>query len=172
MSFSDSATPGVAKAQPSAQDTQKLIALLNNMMPLLQRIQSQALEQPSQFASPNLFSQGLSSPGLFPGLFLENQNPVLDQQAAANLVEDMMADSLCTLSAYLDNYAEQYPALNNCIGLVTQAADSFAMRDYAQTFGLIWQAYRLITMLRASHPQLPPPHAIAQSAQRPTTPLH
>jgi hypothetical protein len=158
MSFSDSATPGAAKAQPSAQDTQKLIALLNNVMPLLQRIQSQALEQPSQFASP--------------GLFLENQNPVLDQQAAANLIEDMTADSLRTLSAYLDNYAEQYSALNNCVGLVTQAADCFAARDYAQTFGLIWQAYRLITVLRASNPQLPPPHAIAQSAQRPTTQLH
>jgi hypothetical protein len=162
MSFSDSATPGAAKAQPLAQDTQKLIALLNNMMPLLQRIQSQALEQPSQFASP----------GLFPGLFRENQNLVLDQQAAANLVEDVTADSLRTLSAYLDNYAEHYPALNNCVGLVTQAADYFAARDYAQTFGLIWQAYRLITVLRASNPQLPPPHAIAQSAQRPTTQLH
>jgi hypothetical protein len=158
MTFSDSAAPGGAKAQPSAQEAQKLIALLSNVMPLLLRIQSQAFEQPSPFASP--------------GPFLESQNPVLDQQAAANLVEDMTADLLRTLSAYLDNYAEQYPALNNCVSLVTQAADCFAARDYAQTFGLIWQAYRLITALRASNPQMPPPRPIAQSAPRPTTQFH
>jgi hypothetical protein len=157
MSFSsDSAASGAAKAPPSAQDTQKLVALLSNIMPLLLRIQSQASEQASPFASP--------------GLALEH--PVLDQQAAANLVEDMTADLLGTLSIYLDNYAEQYPPLNNCIGLVTQAADYFAGRDYAQSFGLIWQAYRLITALRANNPQLPSPRAIAQPAQRPTTQLH
>jgi hypothetical protein len=158
MSFPDSATPGGATAQPSAQDAQKLIALLNNMMPLLLRMQSQGFEQPAPFASP--------------GLFLDHPNPALDQQAAANFVEDMAADSLRTLSAYLDNYAEQYPPLNNCVGLVTQAADCFAARNYAQTFGLIWQAYRLITALRASNPQLPPPRILAQSAQRPTVQLH
>jgi len=156
MSFSDSAAPSAAKTQPSAQDTQKLIALLNTMMPLLLRIQSQPFEQHSPIASP--------------GPFLEN--PVLDQQAAANLVEDMTADLLRSLSAYLDNYAEQHPALNNCVGLITQAADCFALRDYAQSFGLIWQAYRLITALRASNPHLPPPRAVAQPGQSPATQLH
>jgi hypothetical protein len=156
MSFSDSAAASAAKAQPSVQDTQKLIALLSNMMPLLLRMQSQAFEQTSPFVSP--------------GLVLED--PVLDQQAAANLVEDMTADLLRTLSAYLDNYAEQYPALNNCVSLVTRAADCFAARDHGQSFGLIWQAYRLITALRASNPQVPAPRAIAQSALRPNTQLH
>lgn len=154
MTFSDPTAPGAAKTQPSAQETQKLIALLSNLMPLLQRIQSQAFEPSSPFASPEFF--------------LQSQNPVLDQQAAANLVEDMTADLLGTLSAYLDNHAEQYPALNDCVGLVTQAANCFAARDYAQSFGLIWQAYRLITALRASNPQVPPPRAIQQTAQRPT----
>jgi hypothetical protein len=158
MSFSESAAPGAGTAQPSAQDAQKLIALLSSMMPLLLRIQSQAqaFEPFSPFAPP----------GLVP------ENPVLDRQAAANLVEDMTADLLRTLSAYLDNYAEQYPSLNTCVSLVTRAADCFAARDYAQSFGLIWQSYRLITALRASNPQLPPPRAIVQSALRPATQLH
>jgi hypothetical protein len=158
MTFSDSAAPGAAKAPPSAHEAQKLIALLNNVMPLLLRIQAQAFEQPSPFASPPLFP--------------DMQNPVVDQQAAANLVEDMTADLLRTLSAYLDTYAEQYPALNNCVGLVTQAADCFAARDYAQSFGLIWQAYRLVTALRAGNPQVPPLRAIEQPAQRPASQLH
>jgi hypothetical protein len=176
MTFSESAAPSAETAQPSAQDAQKLIALLSSMMPLLLRMQSQGF--PSQgFPSQGFQSQGFQSQGFEPlspfappGVVPEN--PVLDRQAAANLAEDMTADLLRTLSAYLDNYAEQYPSLNPCIGLVTRAADCFAAHDYAQSFGLIWQSYRLITALRASNPQLPPPRAIVQSALRPATQLH
>jgi hypothetical protein len=156
MTFSETAAPSAGTAQPSAQDAQKLIALLSSMMPLLQRMQSQGFEPLAPFAPP----------GFVP------ENPVLDRQAAVNLAEDMTADLLRTLSAYLDNYAEQYPSLNACVSLVTRAADCFGARDYAQAFGLIWQSYRLITALRASNPQLPPPRAIVQSALRPTTQLH
>lgn len=51
MSFPDSAASNAANAQPSAQETQRLIALLGNLMPLLLRIQSQAVEPPSPFAA-------------------------------------------------------------------------------------------------------------------------
>jgi hypothetical protein len=156
MSFSDSAAPSAASTQPSAQDTKRLIALLGNLMPLLLRVQAYGVEQPSPFA--------------FTGSMPEN--PILDQQAATNLIEDITADSLRTLSTYLEIYAEQYSGLSNCVALVTQAAHCFAARDYAQSFGLIWQAYRVITALRASNPQLPPPRAAAQSASASTTQLH
>ena len=156
MSFSDSAAAGAANTRPSAQDTQRLIALLGNIMPLLLRIQGYGVEPPSPFVAG----------GPMP------ESPMLDQQAATNFVEDITADSLRTLSAYLETYAGQYPGLSQCVALVTQAAHCFAARDYAQSFGLIWQTYRVITALRASNPQLPPPRAVAQSAPTPTSQLH
>ena len=88
-------------------------------------------------------------------------------------MEDITADSLRTLSAYLDIYAGRFPGLDNCVAIVTEAAHRFKARDYAQAFGLIWQAYRVITALRAANPQLPPPRAVALSASSsPTTQVH
>ena len=157
MSFSDSAAASAANPHGPTQDTQKLIALLGNLMPLLLRIQSQGVEAPGPFAAPNLMLD----------------NPIVDQQAATSLVEDITADSLRTLSAYLDIYAGRFPGLDNCVAIVTEAAHRFKARDYAQAFGLIWQAYRVITALRAANPQLPPPRAVALSASSsPTTQVH
>jgi len=148
--------PDPAASQPAVppQDAQTLIALLGNLMPLLLRFQSQSTAPVAPFTSA----------GMLP------ENPMLDQQAAASLIEDIIADSLRTLSGYLDIYAGQYPGLGHCVAIVTQAAHRYAARDYAQAFGLIWQAYRAITALRASNPQLPAPRAVALAAgTRPTT---
>lgn len=154
---SNSATSSAANLHSPAQDTQKLIALLGNLMPLLLRIQSQGSEAPGSFSSPNLVLD----------------NPIIDQQAATSLVEDITANSLRTLSAYLDIYAGRVPGLDNCVAIVTQAAHRFKAGDYAPAFGLIWQAYRVIATVRAANPQLPPPRAVALSASsNPTTQVH
>ena len=157
MPFPDSAASGAANPQPPAQDTQRLIELLGNLMPVLQRIQSQAVEP---------------SPPFTPGSLVPD-NPMLDHQAAVAMVEDIIADSLRMLSGYLDTYAGRFPGLDTCVALVTEAAHRFAAHDYAQSFGLIWQSYRVITALRAGNPQLPAPRAVAPSAAPgPTTQLH
>ena len=83
-------------------------------------------------------------------------NPALDHQAAEALVSDMTAGSLRTLSAYLEVHAAQHAGLETCIAIVTQAAQRFAARDYADAFNLVWLAYRAIETIRASDPQLPP----------------
>jgi hypothetical protein len=148
MSFSSDYTAEARQQNPPTQDPEKLVALLGSLLPMLLRLQSQSAGDFGPFAPT----------GLPP------ENPVLDHQAATSLVEDITAHSLQTLSAYLDTFAEQYPGLGNCVAIVTQAAHRFAARDYAQSFGLIWQAYRGIEAVRARNPQLPPPRAIAQSA--------
>jgi hypothetical protein len=84
-------------------------------------------------------------------------NPALDHQAAQNLIGDMIAESLRTLSAYLEANAGQYAGLESCVPIVTQAAHRFAARDYAQAFNLIWLAYRVIETVRAADPRIPPP---------------
>jgi hypothetical protein len=83
-------------------------------------------------------------------------NPALDHQAAVSLVGDITADSLRNLSAYLEANAGRHAGLENCVPIVTQAARSFAARDYAQAFNLIWLAYRVIATIRAADPQIPP----------------
>jgi hypothetical protein len=153
MSFSDSAASSAANPHGTAQDTQKLIALLGNLMPLLLRIQAQSGEAFGPFAQPD------------PML----DNSLIDQRAATNLVEDITAESLRTLSAYLDVYASRFPGLDNCVAIVTQGAHRLKARDYAQAFELIWQAYRIITALRAGNPQLPAVRSVAPSASSSAT---
>jgi hypothetical protein len=109
-------------------------------MPLLLRFQSQALEQPFQAGPGN---------AVIP-------NPALDHQAAENLIADIIAGSLRTLSAYLEANAGRHAGLESCVPIVTQAAHRFAARDYAEAFNLIWLAYRAIETIRATDPQIPP----------------
>lgn len=133
--------PSAATAsQPQPPDIQQLAGLLGNLMPLLLRLQSQAFEQP--------FRGNAVVP-----------NPALDHQAAASLIADMIADSLRTLSAYLDANAALYAGLEGCVPVVTQAAHRFAARDYAEAFNQIWLAYRVIETIRAADPRIPPPRS-------------
>jgi hypothetical protein len=146
-------------SQPPSPDIQQLVGLLGDLMPLLQRLQSQAFPQEG-FASQTFeppFQGGLQGGlGNFalanPGL----ANPALDRQAAENFIGDIIAEQLRTLSAYLEANAGQYAGLENCVPSVTQAAHCFAGRDYAQAFNLLWLAYRAIEMIRTGDPRVPP----------------
>ncbi|MEH2561667.1 hypothetical protein [Bradyrhizobium sp. AZCC 2289] len=124
---------------PRPSDIQQLVGLLGNLMPLLMRLQSQAFEQPFQ-----------TMPGGLP-----IPNPVLDRQAAENMIGDMISESLRALSAFLQANAAQHAGLENCVPIVTQAAHRYAARDYAQAFNLIWLTYRTIETIRAADPRLP-----------------
>jgi len=132
--MSDSNPSGATASQPRPADIhQQLVALLGNLMPLLMRLQSQPFEQPFQ-----------TMPGSLP-----IPNLVLDRQAAENMIGDMVAESLRSLSAFLAANAAQHAGLENCVPIVTQAAHRFAARDYAQAFDLIGQTYRMIEIVRA-----------------------
>lgn len=140
--FNPSAATG---PQPQSPDIQHLVGLLGSLMPLLLRLQSQVLKEP-------LLEQPFqSAPGN-----IAVPNPVLDRQAAGNLAADITADSLRTLSTYLEGNAGRYPSLESCVPIVTQAAHRFAAQDYAQAFNLIWLAYRAIETIRADDPGIPP----------------
>jgi hypothetical protein len=154
-------SPNTTAPMGPLPDTQTLITLLSSLMPLLQRMQMQ-IGAPSSFAP----EQFLSGPGN-----IATPNPLIDQQAAISFVEDITADALRNLSTYLEIHAEQHPELGASVGLVTQAARCFAMRDYSQAFGLIWQAYRIIAAARAVNPQLPPLRVAGQGGFSSQTPL-
>jgi hypothetical protein len=175
-----------SSAQSPLADTQTLISLLTSLMPLLQRMQEQINGQ--AFISPNQFAFGQFPFGQAPfdqapfgqapfgqGNFQGNPapvNPQIDHQAAVNFVEDVTGDALRNLSAYLDTHAEQHTELATCVTVVTQAARSFAVRDYSQAFAMIWQAYRMIAAARAVNPQLPPLRPASQAGTASSPPLN
>src|SRR5260370_8149741 len=125
--------PSAAPAsQPQSPDIQQLVGLLGSLMPLLLRFQSQTLEQPFQAIPGN---------AVVP-------NPALDQQAAENLIGDMIAESLGNLSAYLETNAGLHAGLESCVPIVTQAPHRFAPRDDPQAFTLLELSYPPITPIR------------------------
>lgn len=147
-------------AHEKTPDTQTLVALLEDLMPLLLGIQQ-------------AHSFGPQPPELKPGNFVENA--MLDHQAAASLAQDITGDCLRTLSTYLETHAGRYVELQGCVGLVTHALHRFASRDFAQAFALIWQTYRTIAALRALNPQLPPLRMVGPAnsmSSPPTTSIH
>jgi hypothetical protein len=145
VSNPSAATASQPKSQSPAPDPdfEQLVGLLGSLMPLLLHFQSQTQQQPYQ-----------------PGNVVV-PNPALDRQAAENLIGDMIAESLRTLSAYLETNAGLHAGLESCVPNVTQAAHRFAARDYAQAFNLIWLTYRAIETIRAADPRIPPPRAAA-----------
>src|SRR5260370_26831525 len=171
-SSNPSAAPSAATAsQRQSPDIQQLVGLLGSLMPLLLRFQSQGW-QPQGFQSQDFQPQTLEPPFQFgPGNFMA-PNPALDHQAAANLIRDITADSLRTLSTYLEAHAAHHAGLESCVPIVTQAAHRFAARDYTQAFDLIWLAYRAIEAIRAADPQIPPLPAGAQAPSDQARSLH
>jgi hypothetical protein len=139
MPVSNPAAATAATPEQQPANIQQLIGMLGSLMPLLLRFQSHGLFQPPI---------GIDGPAL--------AQPALDHQAAVNFVSDLTAISLRNLSAYLETYVGTHAGLEICVPIVTQAARSYAARDYAQAFDMIWQAYRVIAAVRASDPQLPP----------------
>jgi hypothetical protein len=155
MPVSNPSNPAAA-TQPQAADIQQLVGLLGSLMPLLVRFQSQVVPPPFQVGFGNVLAA----------------DPALDQQAAVNLANDMLAVTLRNLSAYLETHAGQHPGLDGCVPIVTQAAHSYAARDYAQAFNLIWQAYRAIAAIRAADPRVPPLRAGEQMPSGEAASLH
>jgi hypothetical protein len=170
MSAYNPETARTTSAQSPAPDVQTIIGLLGGLMPLLLQLQTQVPGQGYQ----GYFGQGGPVPSDF-GMGLghpTSPNPMLDHQAASEMIEDINAHALRTLSTYLENYANQRAGLAEAVPLVTQAARCFAMRDQAQTFALIWQAYRAITIARAMDPQLPPPRVASSGPTSSASVLH
>jgi hypothetical protein len=167
MSAYNPETARTASAQSPAPDTQTIIGLLDGLMPMLLQLQSQYPGQ-GYFGQPGPVPSDLGT-----GFGnLAPPNPMLDHQAASEMIEDINASALRTLSTYLENYANQRAALANAVPLVTQAARCFAMRDQAQAFALIWQAYRAIAIARAMDPQLPPPRVAVSGPTSSASVLH
>lgn len=81
--------------------------------------------------------------------------PAVEQQAVIALMRDVTAGPIRKLHDYLDAHSQKYSQLAPGIPVVQQAAKAFGAQDYAQALFQIYQAYRYISALRASIPDLP-----------------
>ncbi len=135
------------ESRASKEDTQALIGLLENLVPLLLRFQNDAFGQtgPSRFESGNAAQ--------------------LDHQAAIAFTEDIILDSLRNVSGYLEKNSDRYPGLDTYNDVVERSRRAFDARDYQSALGLILQAYRAITVVRSIRPELPPIRQKTQSEQ-------
>lgn len=125
------------------EDLRELTAVLADIMPILERIQTR---------SPQAGAVGPF--GQVPAETL----------AAVALVGDLGADSLRRLTAYLDAHAQNFPGLEQCAPVVAGAARALAGRDYALAFTLLFDAYRIITMMRMEDSKLPAPGSVTPRA--------
>ncbi|MFN3624288.1 MAG: hypothetical protein ACK4TP_09535 [Hyphomicrobium sp.] len=121
-----------------APDTQALVGLLENLVPLLLHFQSQQYGQ----AGP----LGLGG----------NRGARLEQQAAVAFTEDIILDALRNLSTYLQRNASRYQGLESYSDVVADARRALAARDYQRALAQVFEAYRAIALLRAIRPELPP----------------
>ncbi|MGO9391325.1 hypothetical protein [Rhodoblastus sp.] len=132
---------GAARNTPGSGDELRMLAgVLNDIMPVLDRIQARS----PQAAAPGFYGQ----------------MPV-ETLAAVAFVSDLGADSLRRLTAYLEANATKFEGLDNCAPIVAAAARALAARDYAQGFTLLFEVYRAIAILRGDDPELPAPGSIA-----------
>lgn len=78
-----------------------------------------------------------------------------EQQALHTLLQDATAGPIRKLHDYLEAHSQKYSQLVHCIPVVQQAARAFGAHDYTQALCQISQAYRYISALRGSIPDLP-----------------
>lgn len=138
MSNSRDAAAASGGGRNSPPDTQALIGLLENLVPLLLHFQTQSF--------------GPSGSGRLAG----GHGAQLEQQAAVTFTEDIILDVVRNLSGYLQKNANRYPGLEAYAAVVADAKRALAARDYQAALALVFETYRAITILRAIRSELPP----------------
>jgi hypothetical protein len=151
---SQSSTDRAGGDRNSAAETQALVGLLEELLPLLLQFQSRSLPPPG--ALPLASSEGGE----------------LERQAAIAFTEDVILDALRNLSSYLQQNGSRYPGLENYTGVISRARQALAARDYQTAFASIFDAYRAITVVRAIRPELPPIRQRTQNEQASAGAVH
>ena len=101
-------------------------------------------------AWPQFAPQGVAG-----GISPFQMTPAIEAQATNNFLHDVLSGPIRKMYEYLDKNSAKYSQLADCVPIVQKAVEAFGQRDYAQAFLQLYQAYRYITALRASVPDLP-----------------
>jgi len=84
---------------------------------------------------------------------------VLDPEAQATnaFLQSAAACLIPKLSNYAGRNVAAFPQLSQSIPLITRAAEFYGQRDFARALTQVYQAYRLVAILRTQQPALPDP---------------
>jgi hypothetical protein len=115
------------------------------------------------YGSGSLVPQGIPGPmamplgplQVMPMLAPSQATLQAEQQAVDGFLREAAAGPIRKLHDYLDAHSRKYNQLTQCIPLVQQAATAFGAHDYTQALAQLYQAYRYISSLRTSLPELP-----------------
>ncbi|CAN1722110.1 conserved protein of unknown function [Hyphomicrobium sp. 1Nfss2.1] len=139
MSNSQGASAGYSGGGRDADlDPQRLVGLLENLVPLLLHLQTQSFGQ----AGPLGYAEG--------------RGARLEQQAAVAFTEDVILDALRNLSTYVQRNSGRYQGLDAYGTVIADARRALAAQDYQRALTKIFEMYRAIAVMRAIRPELPP----------------
>ncbi len=83
------------------------------------------------------------------------QRPEVEARAAVEFTQVASADLIRKLYHYLEANSPRFRQLVDCIPMVRRAAELYGAGDYTGAFSQAYQAYRGITILRSTIPELP-----------------
>ena len=100
---------------------------------------------------------GFPSPPVLQGVLLAQQ--VLDPETLATnaFLQSAASCLIPKLSNYVGTNTASFPQLSQSIPLITRAAEFYGQHDFARALAQVYQAYRLLAMLRMQQPGLPDP---------------
>ena len=100
---------------------------------------------------------GVSSQFAAQGVLIPQQALDPETQAINAFLQAASSCLIPKLSNYVGRNVGLFPQLSQSVALITRAADFHGQRDYARALAQVYQAYRLVAMLRAQQPGLPDP---------------
>jgi hypothetical protein len=80
-----------------------------------------------------------------------------ETQASNAFLQSAASCLIPRLSNYVGRNVVTFPQLSQDIPLITRAAEFYGQHDYARAMAQVYQAYRLVAILRTQQPGLPDP---------------
>ena len=100
---------------------------------------------------------GLPSLPVLPGVLLAQQVFDPEALAASAFLQSAASCLIPKLSNYVGRNTASFPQLSQSIPLITRAAEFYGQHDFARSLAQVYQAYRLVAILRTQQPGLPDP---------------
>jgi hypothetical protein len=110
-----------------------------------------------QLAALGIMPGGVPSQPALQGVLLPQQVLDPETQATSAFLQSAASCVIPKLSNYVGSNVGPFPQLSQTIPLITRAAEFYGQRDFARALAQVYQAYRLVAILRAQQPGLPDP---------------
>jgi hypothetical protein len=107
--------------------------------------------------APGFGPASIPSQSLLQGVLAPQHVLDPEAQATSAFLQSAASCLIPKLSNYVGRHAVAFPQLSHSIPLITRAAEFYGQRDFTRALAQVYQAYRLVAMLRAQQPGLADP---------------